>query len=342
MSMARLCDRATLMRWADEAPSWLVSLVVHLAAFILLALLTVPRQPQCGAGPSLVVEMLDTRGASEAEGLSSLDFSLAKEKEGDPSIKPDVSAVEQEVFSATSELRESMAALTNVAAPTVAPASPAADRLKVAARKTSPRPEGGNRRSERESGGRQGRPGLFDSKGVGNRFVYVLDRSASMGGAVNLLLWAKMELSASIDELKANQEFQVIFYNEEPFIFNPRRGPGPDLLVSASRPNKLRVKRFIESIYPFDGTDHQQALFRAIRMKPDVIFLWTDANEPRLGPIELEQIHVEANGIIINTVEVGFGPEPPDNYNFLVLLARQNGGRHVYIDVTRRVAPNAR
>ena len=166
---------------------------------------------------------------------------------------------------------------------------------------------------------------------MGNNFVFVLDRSASMKEYYNFLDFAKAELLSSVRKLRSPQKFQVVFYCEEAAIVTTRR-KGPELMIAA-RANKLRTQRFLASVYPFDGTDHQKALLRAIRMRPDVIYLLTDANEPRLGPIELGQIHIEANGIVINTIEIGFGPEPPDNSNFLVLLARKNGGRHTYIDI---------
>ena len=40
----------------------------------------------------------------------------------------------------------------------------------------------------------------------------------------------------------------------------------------------------------------------------------------------------------INTVEFGIGPSRGED-NFLVKLARQNHGRHAYVDVTRLPAP---
>lgn len=60
----------------------------------------------------------------------------------------------------------------------------------------------------------------------------------------------------------------------------------------------------------------------------------TDAGEPQLTASELEKLRQLNTGTVINAVEFGIGPDPGGD-NFLVRLARQNGGQHVYIDVTR-------
>jgi hypothetical protein len=69
-------------------------------------------------------------------------------------------------------------------------------------------------------------------------------------------------------------------------------------------------------------------------MRPDVIFLLTDADEPKLGPGDLAKIQRMAGGISINTIEFGYGPASGED-NFLVQLARQNGGRHGYVDISK-------
>jgi hypothetical protein len=72
----------------------------------------------------------------------------------------------------------------------------------------------------------------------------------------------------------------------------------------------------------------------AIRLNPDVIFFLTDADEPRLNSQQLQRIARRAGGITINAIEFGYGPQADAN-NFLVRLARQNGGQHAYVDISR-------
>ena len=73
---------------------------------------------------------------------------------------------------------------------------------------------------------------------------------------------------------------------------------------------------------------------RAITLHPDVLFFLTDADQPVLSTGQLYEIRRRAAGITIHAIELGFGPQGDSN-NFLVKLARQNGGEHVYVDVSK-------
>jgi hypothetical protein len=69
-------------------------------------------------------------------------------------------------------------------------------------------------------------------------------------------------------------------------------------------------------------------------MGPDVIFFLTDAGEPQLTARELADLRRKNRAeSIINTIEFGAGPFQGGE-NFLMRLAQQNRGQHVYVDVT--------
>jgi hypothetical protein len=182
--------------------------------------------------------------------------------------------------------------------------------------------------------GGKARTSLFGAVGEGFKFVYVFDRSASMGGSGQESLRAvKAEFSASLKNLDTVHQFQIIFYNERPTVFNPSGSPGR--LAFATEKNKERAIRFVESIKADGGTEHEDALKAAIRLKPDVIFFLTDADDPKLSSAQLEEIQRMAAGIRINAIEFGAGPKPK-KVSFLADLARQNGGDYVYVDVARK------
>jgi hypothetical protein len=70
-------------------------------------------------------------------------------------------------------------------------------------------------------------------------------------------------------------------------------------------------------------------------MRPDVIFFLTDAAEPQLTPRELTDIQRRNRSeATIHSIEFGSGPFRGGD-NFLVRLARQNHGQHVYVDITK-------
>jgi hypothetical protein len=188
--------------------------------------------------------------------------------------------------------------------------------------------------SEAPKEGDKARTAFFGEVAEGYKFVYVLDRSGSMGGSGRIALKAvKAELEKSLEKLDTIHQFQIIFYNERPVIFNPTGTPGR--LAFATEQNVQRAIRFMDTIAAEGGTDHEEALKLAISLRPDAIFFLTDADEPFLSDRQLEKIADLAGGIAIHTIEFGVGPRQDDN-NFLVKLAKQNRGRHVYIDLAKQ------
>ncbi len=182
-----------------------------------------------------------------------------------------------------------------------------------------------------EPGDGQARTSLFGLVGEGFKFVYVFDRSGSMGGSGrHALQLVKEELRASLRKLDTIHQFQIIFYNDRPVIFNPSGAPGR--LAFATEENKERALRFIDMIRPDGGTEHEAALKLAIRLRPDVIFFLTDGDDPQLNPQQIERLSRMAAGITIHTIEVGSGPRPAGG-SFLATLAAENGGKYVYVDI---------
>ena len=173
---------------------------------------------------------------------------------------------------------------------------------------------------------------VFGLTGVGTKFVYVFDRSGSMsdyGGRP--LRAAKMELARSLDDLNSVHQFQIIFYNEHPQIFQPR---GQAELIWADEQGKAAARDFIQTIEASGGTQHVDALKLALGMRPDVVFFLTDADQPKLTYDELKRIRTWNQGATIHAIEFGAGPRIGGD-NFLMKLARQNGGQHAYVDVRR-------
>jgi hypothetical protein len=193
--------------------------------------------------------------------------------------------------------------------------------------------------------GRKDRAGLsgqvetnvFGVTGLGHKFIYVFDRSGSMadlGGRP--LAAAKRELIASLQDLDETTQFQIIFYNEEPRVFR-LRSQSPRL-VWANDEGKTAAAEFIRAIKATGGTQHMQALKMALRLNPDVVFFLTDADQPGLSDEDLQQVRRWNQTTTIHAIEFGTGPQA-GRENFLVRLAEQNGGRHVYVDVRGLAQP---
>jgi hypothetical protein len=102
----------------------------------------------------------------------------------------------------------------------------------------------------------------------------------------------------------------------------------------ASDENKNLATSFVEQMTAIGGTRHVEALVLALGMSPDVVFFLTDAAEPQLSPAELSAIRRRNRSeATIHAIEFGSGPRPRGE-NFLMRLARENHGKHVYVDVS--------
>ena len=173
---------------------------------------------------------------------------------------------------------------------------------------------------------------LFDGvEAEGNRFVFVLDHSNSMGGAhLAILHEAKREILAQIDRLDERHAFQIIAYNNRLDYFN--RGG----LLPATDQNKRQAHKFVEGVTASGGTKHYLALASALRMKPpaDAIFVLTDADKPHPTGGDLAELRRRANRrCSINVVQFGDGAAESSD-TFFTRLARETGGIHGYLDIT--------
>jgi uncharacterized protein YegL len=114
-----------------------------------------------------------------------------------------------------------------------------------------------------------------------------------------------------------------------PTMFDPA---GNGLAVFATDRNKDLAERFLDKISAQGGTAHEAALRTALKLKPDVIFWLTDADDPKLDDDQIAHLNNFAAGTVINTIEFGTGPQK-EKENFLKKIAEANAGQHKYVDV---------
>ncbi|HZZ28338.1 MAG TPA: VWA domain-containing protein [Pirellulales bacterium] len=180
---------------------------------------------------------------------------------------------------------------------------------------------------------------LFGLEAQGNKFVYVFDRSASMGdNGDKPLREAKKQLLASLNDLDESSQFYLIFYNDQPRLFD--LGSSHGRLIFASDANKRQAADFISSMEAGGGTDHMAALTLALRQRPDVIFLLTDGEQKDdPTPDDLKRIdRLNGGGTIIDVIQFADKPRPTSS---LIQLAHENRGQHVFVDIQHYGENNA-
>jgi len=173
--------------------------------------------------------------------------------------------------------------------------------------------------------------GIFGSQeAVGGSFVFLIDRSKSMGGeGLGVLQEAEKELIRVLERLEPVHRFQVVVYHNKCIYLKERE------LLPATDENKAAVGEFLATKAAFGSTEHALALMSVLRLEPDVIFLLTDGGEPGLKDHELRAISALAGTrTSIHCLHFGSRAAPQPN-SFLRRLAAATGGEYGYIDVTQ-------
>lgn len=179
--------------------------------------------------------------------------------------------------------------------------------------------------------GPPGKLALFGSDAVeGHSFVFVIDRSNSMGdGGLGVLRVAEIELQRALAGLSSNHKFQIIAYNQRVAYFSESG------LVEATESSRQAVRHFFTTIGAMGATEHEPALLAALRLKPDVIFLFTDGGDPHLNAVQIDRIAGRTAGrTSIHCLQFGRGPLQEGN-NFLQRLANRARGSYGYIDMNQ-------
>ena len=305
-----------------SVPAWALSLLLHTTLFgvLILALTQVPSGASKVENRSGGIVLVDAKSES-TEYLSDGDFEV--EQNNNPtqtSDSPPPLAIENSPPDLPG-IGESPAEITG-AGTGLADALTGADSLIVSV----------------EPGGKVGgkfTTEIFGVKGDGSRFVYVVDRSDSMAGFnFRPMLAVRQQLKESLNSLEKNHQFEIIFYNQETRV----RGSGRPKLYYATDEMKQTAINFIDRTKPSGGTDHVNALKQAFRLRPDVIFLLTDA-EGGFSDSQMREIsRFNRSGTILNAIEFG---QRRGRDRSLETVSRLTGGQYVFKNInTLRINDN--
>ncbi|NND95817.1 MAG: hypothetical protein HKN47_00640 [Pirellulaceae bacterium] len=169
-------------------------------------------------------------------------------------------------------------------------------------------------------------------EGGGNHFVYLVDSSGSMGAAFDS---ARAELLQSIDALKPDQKFYVIFFDAESDYMR-LRDPNSDepRSVKATADNKQALRRWAMRISMDRGRAPYDPLKFALGLKPDVIFLLSDGEFPQ----GIEDLLKESNhfsnlfgdqGLVSIVHTIGYHSREGESR--MRRIAEQNAGQYRHV-----------
>lgn len=188
------------------------------------------------------------------------------------------------------------------------------------------------------------RTSVFGLAAEGSTFVYVFDRSSSMNSSfrsyaggmlvrdVTLLELAKAEMLRSLEPLKDSDQFQIVFYNHSPRLFDYHKQPRR--LISASPECKSAAQQYVLNMPGAGGTNHLSALEVSVHLAPEVIFLITDGESKDDPPAHSIRRLIRAcndQGTLVHIIHFSTEPRPGCT---LLALAEQTGGVHRFMDLS--------
>ena len=185
------------------------------------------------------------------------------------------------------------------------------------------------RAKAKKPAGPQSEVSLFGGESArGNSFVFLLDRSKSMGAeGIGALEVAERELLAQLSRLEEGRFFQILAYNQSIVSMTERS------LEPAGGESVAKAQRFLKELVPYAGTEHEAGIMAALRRDSDVVFVFTDGGDPPLVEPQIEAITERNRGrAAIHVIQVGRGTKPEFSEP-LREVARRNRGSYRFLDL---------
>ncbi|MDX1946479.1 MAG: hypothetical protein SFU86_13850 [Pirellulaceae bacterium] len=266
-------------------PSWLVSMILHMALLVILALLVVPERPK----PVGV----------HIESVASVeDFPLVE------TVQIETVQLETTELLTTSVASADLTStsLSDVGAISAAPANLSASDLELTATDQIGDlfvGDGGKRMGTAIDGAAKGSAQFFGVKSTGRRFVFIVDSSNSMrGGKFDA---AKEELLYAIRRLSKDQAFYILFFDHDAARMTLPPNKEPELLcVPATNENINRAEAWVKTVVNELRTDPFDCVEFALDIVPDVIYLLSDGKFTDKGQTER---FLKANNIIEDAID---------------------------------------
>jgi hypothetical protein len=158
---------------------------------------------------------------------------------------------------------------------------------------------------------------FFETETRAKSVGYVVDCSSSMSGEKFQAVC--MKLADSILTLKRDQEFFVVFFNDQ---FFPMTGSAVPKLVQADSKNKRAILGFLRSAQASGGTNPEPALQFMTTLRPDIIYLLTDGEFSPLNDATYRGFGDA--GIVVHTL----GFETGGRVAILEEIARRTSGTY--------------
>ncbi len=163
--------------------------------------------------------------------------------------------------------------------------------------------------------------GFFGTTARAETVVFVVDMSGSMQG--HRFDRALEELTRSLNKLQSTQKFFVFFFNNQTYPLFDQHNPK---LLPATAGTRARALKWLKSLHPDGGTFPEDAIERALKLKPQVIYFLTDGEIPETT----RDVAQKWNGdrkVVIHTIAF----ETEEGAEMLRAIARDARGKYRFV-----------
>ncbi len=175
---------------------------------------------------------------------------------------------------------------------------------------------------------------FFGTQTKGDRFVFVVDNSASMkGGRLEMAL---AELVKTVEGLTPRQSFYVIFVSDQPYpMFYPQAEPA---LVPATPQNKNRLREWLPKAILASGHNREmiKAMDMAAALGPQAVYLLWDGDLKYSDNVRLDVMsHLTQTpwNFVVHTI--GLGITSLDGEQNLTVIAQAHHGQYRRVEVPK-------
>ncbi len=301
-----------------SVPSWVVSLVVHGIALLILGIITIQTLDD-----SKVFSIQASSAESETVVFEAIAEDQPQELEAEPIDSANPSPAFESLATLTTPSLSDNPQLAVEAIPASVRGSSTAEML------TSPK----------SSGARGASAQFFGAEAAGNTFCFVVDSSGSMrkDGAFDA---AKRELLRSISALKPTQRFYIYFFSDK--VESLRLGNRePEKFPVYATPENLRLAAaWIDGIKIRGGRAPNDAFDLAIEMEPDAIFLLFDGDTKVDVAAHLRKVN-RVDDLLSGPVPrvsihtIGFGDRRHET--LMIRIAEENLGTYRFVPLVGSV-----
>ncbi|MEM6798691.1 MAG: hypothetical protein AAF589_04185 [Planctomycetota bacterium] len=302
--------------WLRNTPAWVTSLGVHAALVLLFSLMTFVTLQET---PNFLLANAVDGEDEYLDDFAAVDFTPVELDE------TSLEQIELEPTEVTEETLSELDAPWDAAAAGASDATAGLDALptdmaSLLLGESDGQPEGAGKTGDKPDGG--GKPGttrFFGSKSRGERFVFLIDNSASMKqGRMETTM---LELQKAIGAMSAKQMFYVVFYSDQAYpMFFP---DSVDQMQPATRENKQRLGEWLNTVEMCTGGKVQDAMEMAVELDPHVVYLLSDGD---IRSAKVMDFLTADNGWPFAVHTLGMTVRDAEAASRLVAIARANRG----------------